>query len=39
MVSYVERAVSREGRLSRAPLIAGCCFILFLVVAGFYLFS
>jgi len=39
MVSYVERAVSREGRLSRAPLIAGCCFILFLVVAGVYLFT
>lgn len=37
MISYVERAVSRGGRLARAPLIAGCIFILFLVFTGVYL--
>jgi hypothetical protein len=37
MISYVERAVAREGRLGKAPLVAGCCFILFLVAAGLYL--
>jgi len=37
MISYVQRAVSRESRLARAPLIAGCCFVLFLVVASLYL--
>ena len=39
MISYVERAVSREGRMSRAPLVAGCVFILFLVFTGIYLAS
>jgi hypothetical protein len=39
MISYVERAVSREGRIARAPLIAGCIFILFLVFTGIYLIS
>lgn len=39
MVSYVQRAVAREGRISRAPLAAGSFFILFLVVAGLYLLS
>jgi len=34
MISYVERAVAREGRIGKAPLVAGCLFILFLVVAG-----
>lgn len=37
MISYVERAVTRDGRFARAPLVAGCVFILFLVVAGLYL--
>jgi len=37
MISYVERSVSREGRMARAPLIAGCCMILFLVFTGIYL--
>jgi hypothetical protein len=39
MISYVERAVSHEGRMARAPLIAGCVFILFLVFTGIYLTS
>ena len=39
MISYVERAVAREGRISRAPLVSGCCFILILVVSGLYLLS
>jgi hypothetical protein len=39
MISYVERAVAREGRVARAPLVAGCCFILFLIVVGLYLIS
>ena len=37
MISYVERSVSRDSRIGRAPLIAGCAFVLFLVVAGLYL--
>ena len=37
MISYVQRAMAREGRVARVPLVAGCCFILFLVVAGLYL--
>jgi hypothetical protein len=39
MISYVQRAVSREGRMSRAPLVAGCLFMILLVVAGLYLQS
>ena len=39
MISYVERSVTREGRMARAPLIAGCCMILFLVLTGIYLLS
>jgi hypothetical protein len=39
MISYVERAVTREGRMARAPLVAGCCFILILVLTGIYLVS
>jgi hypothetical protein len=39
MISYVERAVGSEGRIARAPLIAGCCLILFFVSAGIYLLS
>jgi hypothetical protein len=37
MISYVQRSIISDGRIGRAPLIAGCCFILFLVLAGFYL--
>jgi len=39
MISYVGRAVTREGRLARLPIVAGCLFILFLVVVGLYLLS
>jgi len=39
MISYVQRAVSREGRMSRVPLVAGCLFMIFLVVVGLYLQS
>ena len=39
MISYVERSVNREGRMARAPLIAGCFMILFLVLTGIYLLS
>jgi hypothetical protein len=31
--------VTREGRTARAPLIAGCCMILFLVFTSIYLLS
>jgi hypothetical protein len=37
MISYVQRSVAEDGRIGRIPLIAGCSFILFLVLAGFYL--
>lgn len=37
MISYVQRSVSEQESISRAPLIAGCCFVLVLVVAGIYL--
>ncbi|HXW94261.1 MAG TPA: hypothetical protein VEJ19_00970 [Nitrososphaerales archaeon] len=37
MISYVERSVSEQGNIGRAPLIAGCCFVLVLVIAGIYL--
>ena len=37
MISYIDRAVSREGRISRAALIAGCFFIGLLVVGALYL--
>ena len=37
MISYVERALTRGARLGRVPLVSGCCFILFLVIACFYL--
>jgi len=37
MISFVERSVSDQGGIGRAPMIAGCCFLLILVVAGIYL--
>lgn len=37
MISYIERALTRDNHLARAPLVAGCCFIVFLVVSGLYL--
>jgi hypothetical protein len=39
MISYVQRSIAEEGRVGRVPLIAGCCFILFLVAAGVYLLA
>lgn len=39
MISYIQRAVVREGHIARAPLLAGCFFILFLLAATFYLLS
>jgi hypothetical protein len=36
LISYVDRRVAGEGKIGRVPLIAGCCFILFLVIVGFY---
>jgi hypothetical protein len=39
MISYVQRAIARDGKVARAPLIAGCCFILLLVVGSLYLLS
>ena len=39
MISYIQRSVSREGRMGRLPVITGCCFIMFLVVAGLYLLA
>lgn len=37
MISYVQRSLASEGTMSRAPLIAGCCYITLLVMAGIYL--
>jgi hypothetical protein len=37
MISYVQRSISFDDRFGRAPLLAGCFFILFLILAGFYL--
>jgi hypothetical protein len=39
MISYVQRAIAREGRMARVPLMAGCIFIVLLVVAGLYIQS
>lgn len=39
MISYVERSIAGSGRIGKLPMIAGCCFILFLVSAAFYLIS
>lgn len=37
MISYVQRALTREGMMAKAPLVAGCFFILFFVAIGIYL--
>jgi len=39
MISYVHRSVTGGGRIGRAPLIAGCCFMLFLVLTGFFVWT
>ena len=37
MIAYIQGAIARDGRLARAPLVGGCCFMLLLVLAGLYL--
>lgn len=37
MISYVYRALKEDDRFGRAPLIAGCCFVLVLLLLGFAL--
>jgi hypothetical protein len=37
MISYVQRSVTGGDRIGRVPMIAGCCFVLILVLAGIYL--
>lgn len=37
MISYIHRSVAAEGRIGSVPLLAGCCLILLLLLASFYL--
>jgi len=37
MISYVYRALKRENRIGRLPLLAGCAFIIVLLLLGFAL--
>ena len=37
LISYVRRRITDDGKFGRAPLIAGCCFILLLVLVDLYL--
>jgi hypothetical protein len=37
IISYIQRSISERDRIGRAPVLAGCCFIVFLVAAAFYL--
>ncbi len=37
LISYVRRRVGSDGGIGRVFVIAGCCFMLFLVFVGFYL--
>ncbi|MGA2198410.1 MAG: hypothetical protein ABSG45_00575 [Nitrososphaerales archaeon] len=39
LVSYIRRRITDDGKIGRVPLIAGCCFILLLVLVGFYLWA
>ena len=39
LISYVHRSVTGGDRISRVPLIAGCCFILLLALASFFLLT
>jgi len=34
MISYIYRALKRDNRFGRAPLIAGCCFVVTLLMVG-----
>lgn len=36
MISYVQRSIKSNDRVGRTPLIAGCCFILFLVLVSLH---
>ena len=35
MISYVYRSLKQENRFRRAPLVAGCCFVVILLLVGF----
>jgi len=35
MISYVYRSLKRENSFRRAPLVAGCCFVVILLLVGF----
>jgi hypothetical protein len=35
MISYVYRVLKRENRFGRFPIIAGCCLVIVLMLAGF----
>jgi hypothetical protein len=37
MISYVYRVLKRDDKIGRAPLLAGCFFILVLLLLGFVL--
>jgi hypothetical protein len=37
MISYVYRALKENGRFGRVPLVAGCCFVVVLLLLGFAL--
>lgn len=37
MISYVYRALKRDDRFGRAPLVAGCFFVVILLLLGFAL--
>jgi hypothetical protein len=39
MVSYIQRSISERDRIGRAPVLAGCFFIVFLVATAFYLLA
>jgi len=37
MISYVYRSLNRENRFGRIPIVAGCCFVVILLMLGFVL--
>ena len=37
MISYIYRGLKTDDRFGRAPLIAGCCFVVILLLLGFAL--
>lgn len=36
LISYVRRSVITDGKIGRLPIVAGCCFILILVLASVF---